>query len=79
MEFCIRLLLLWTYDVMAYQAVSATASLRDALKAGPLCLQRTLDPRKIFVMALNSTHPGCGTSLILYLWAVVMHRCSSRA
>jgi hypothetical protein len=64
---------------MAYQAASATTSLRDALKAGPLCLQRTLDPRKISVMALNSTHPGRGTSLILYLGAVVMPRCSSKA
>jgi hypothetical protein len=31
------------------------------------------------VMALNSTHPGRGTSLILYLGAVLMPRCSSRA
>jgi hypothetical protein len=65
--------------VMACQAASATASLRDVLKAGPLCRQRTLDPKKISVMALNSTRPECGTSLILYLGAVVMPRCSSRA
>jgi hypothetical protein len=64
---------------MAYQAASATTSPRDALKASPLCLQRTLDPRKISVMALNSTRPGRGTSLILYLGAVLMPRCSSRA
>jgi hypothetical protein len=64
---------------MAYQAASATMSLRDALKAGPLCLQRTLDPRKISAMTLNSTRPRCGTSLILYLGAVAMPRCSSRA
>jgi hypothetical protein len=43
MEFCNRLLLLWTHDVMAYQVASATTSLREALKASPLCLQRTLD------------------------------------
>jgi hypothetical protein len=55
MEFCNRLLLLWTHEVMAYQAVLATALLRDALKAGPLYLQRTLDLRKI--TALNSTRP----------------------
>jgi hypothetical protein len=30
-------------------------------------------------MALNSTRPGRGTSLILYLGAVVMPRCSSSA
>jgi hypothetical protein len=30
-------------------------------------------------MALNSTYPGRGTSLILYLGAVVMPRCSSKA
>jgi hypothetical protein len=30
-------------------------------------------------LALNSTHPGCGTSLIRYLGAVVMPRCPSRA
>jgi hypothetical protein len=30
-------------------------------------------------MALNSTRPECGTSLILYLGAVGMPRCSSRA
>jgi hypothetical protein len=55
MEFCNQLLLLWTHDVIACQATSATALLREALKAGPLCLQRTLDPKKIYAMALNST------------------------
>jgi hypothetical protein len=50
-----------------------------ALKADPWCLQRILDPRKISVMALNSTHPRHGTSLILYLGAVVMPKCSGRA
>jgi hypothetical protein len=65
--------------VMACQAASATASLRDGLKAGPLCLQRTLDSRKISVTALNSTRPRRGTSLILYLGEVVMPRRSSRA
>jgi hypothetical protein len=65
--------------VMACQAASATASLREVLKAGPLCRQRTLDPRKISAMALNSTHPGHGTSLIMYLGAVLLLRCSSRA
>jgi hypothetical protein len=79
MEFCSRLLLLQTHEVMACQAASAIASLRDALKASPLCMQRTLDLRKISAMALNSTRPGCGTSLILYLRAVVMPRCSNRA
>jgi hypothetical protein len=64
---------------MAYQAASATTSLREVLKAGPLCQQRTLDPKKISAMALNSTHPERGTSLILYLTAVVMPKCSSRA
>jgi hypothetical protein len=57
---------------MAHQAASATASLREALKAGPLCRQRTLDPKKISMMALNSTYPGRGTSLILYLGVVVV-------
>jgi hypothetical protein len=64
--------------VMACQAASATTSLREVLKAGPLCRQRTLDPKKISMMALNSTRPRRGTSLILYLRAVVMPRCSSR-
>jgi hypothetical protein len=36
MVFCNRLLLLWTHEVMACQAVSGTSSLRDALKAGSL-------------------------------------------
>jgi hypothetical protein len=79
MEFYNRVLLLWTHDVMACQAASATTSLREALKAGPLCLQRTLDLKKISMTTLNSTHPGCGTFLILYLGVVVMPRCSSRA
>jgi hypothetical protein len=79
MELYKRLLLLWTHNVMACQAASATASLREALKAGPLCLQRTLDPKKISAMAINYTHPRHGTSLILYLGVVVMPRCSSRA
>jgi hypothetical protein len=64
---------------MACQAASATTSLREVLKAGPLCQQRTRDPKKISATALNSTRPGCGTFLILYLGAVVMPRCSSRA
>jgi hypothetical protein len=72
-------LLLRTHDVMACQAASATASLREVLKVVPLCRQRTLDPKKISVMALNSTRPECETSLILYRGAVVMPRCSSRA
>jgi hypothetical protein len=65
--------------VIACQAASATASLREVLKGGPLCLQRTLDSKKISATALNSTHPKCRTYLILYLGAVVMPRCSSRA
>jgi hypothetical protein len=64
---------------MACQAASANASLQEVLKAGPLCRQRTLNPKKIFAMALYSTRPKCGTSLILYRGAVVMPRCSSRA
>jgi hypothetical protein len=79
MEFYSQLLLLRTHEVMAYQAASATTLLQDALKASPLCLERTLDPRKISVMSLNSTRPRRGTSLILYLGAVVMPRCSRRA
>jgi hypothetical protein len=67
MEFYSRLLLLQTHGVMACQVALATALLRDTLNVGPSCLQRTLDPRKISAMALNSTHPGRGTSLILYL------------
>jgi hypothetical protein len=51
----------------------------EVLKVGPLCRQRTLDPKKISAMTLNSTRPECGTSLILYQGAVVMPRCSSRA
>jgi hypothetical protein len=72
-------LLLQTHDVMACQAAFATASLREVLKAGPLCRQRTLDPKKIPAMAMNSTRPERGTSLILYRGVVVMPRCSSRA
>jgi hypothetical protein len=49
------------------------------LKASPLYWQRTLDPKKISAMALNSTRPGRRISLILYLGAVVMPWCSSRA
>jgi hypothetical protein len=64
---------------MACQAASATASLREVLKAGPLCRQRTLDLKKISTMALNSTRSERGTSLILYRGAVVMPRCSSIA
>jgi hypothetical protein len=64
---------------MACQAASATASLREVLKVGLLCQQRILDPKKISVMALNSTRPERGTSLILYRGAVVMPRCSSKA
>jgi hypothetical protein len=79
MEFYSRLLLLPTHKVMACQAVSATVSLHDALKAGPFCLQRTLYPRMISAMALNSTRLGHGTSFILYLGVVVMPKCSSRA
>jgi hypothetical protein len=61
------------------KAASAIASLREVMKAGPLCRQRTLDPKKISAMALNSTCPECRTSLILYQGTVVMPRCSSRA
>jgi hypothetical protein len=72
-------LLLRTHDVMACQAASTTASLREVLKAGPLCRQRILDPKKISAMALNFTRPERGTSLILYRGAVVMPRCSNKA
>jgi hypothetical protein len=41
-------------------------------ESGPLCRQRTLDSKKISAMALNSTRPERGTSLILYRGAVVM-------
>ena len=61
------------------QAASATASLREVLKAGPLCRQRIRDPKKISAMALNSTRPDRRTSFILYRGAVVMPRCSSKA
>jgi hypothetical protein len=64
---------------MACHAASVTTSLREVLKAGPLCLQRTLGPKKISAIALNSTRPDRRTSSILYLGAVVMPRCSSRA
>jgi hypothetical protein len=78
-EFYNRCLLLRTHDMMACQAASAIASLREVLKVGPLCRQRTLDPKKISVTALNSTRLGRGTSLIQYLGAVVMPMCSSKA
>jgi hypothetical protein len=65
--------------VMASQAASVTASLREVLKAGPLCQQRIQDLKKISAMALSSTRPECGTSFILYRGAVVMPRCSSKA
>jgi hypothetical protein len=74
-----RLLLLRTHEVIAYQAASATASLREVLKAGPLCRQRILDLKKISMMALNSTRPERGTSFILYRGAVVMPRYSGKA
>jgi hypothetical protein len=45
----------------------------------PLVPTEDFDPRKISMMALNSNCPRCRTSLILYLGAVVMPRCSSRA
>jgi hypothetical protein len=67
MEFYNRLLLLRTHNVMACLAATATASLREALKAGPLCLQRTLDPKKISTIAMNYAHPRHEISLILYL------------
>jgi hypothetical protein len=79
MELCSSPLLRRLQEVMACQAVLATTSLIDALKAGPSCLQRTLDPEKISVIALNSTHPGHGTPLIRYLGAEVMPKCPSRA
>jgi hypothetical protein len=79
MEFCSQLLLLWTHEVMVCQAASATTSLQDALIGGPLCLHRTLDPRKIAAMALNCTRPGHGTSLVPYLGVVVIPKCSNRA
>jgi hypothetical protein len=74
-----RLLLLWAHDVMACQVTSATASLREVLKAGPLCRQRILDLKKISAMALNSTRPEHGTFLTLYRGAVVMPRCPNKA
>jgi hypothetical protein len=64
---------------MACQAASTTASLREVQKAGPLCQQRILDLKKISAMALNSTRPERGTSLILYRGAVVMPRCSGKS
>jgi hypothetical protein len=53
----------------------------------PLCGQKNYsykkwvlqDPKKISAMALNSILPERGTSFILYLRAMVMPRCSSRA
>jgi hypothetical protein len=44
-------LLLRTQEVIACQAASATASLREVLKAGPLCRQRIRD------LEINY-HPG---------------------
>jgi hypothetical protein len=79
MEFCSSPLLRRLQEVMACQVASATTSLIDALKAGPWCLQRTLGPEKIYATALNSTHHGRGTPLILYLGAEVMPKCPSRA
>jgi hypothetical protein len=79
MEFCSSALLQRLQEVMAYQAASATTSLIDALKAGPWCMQRILGLEKISTIALNFTHPGRGTPLILYLGAEVMPKCPSRA
>jgi hypothetical protein len=64
---------------MVCQAASATASLCEVLKVGPLCRQRILDLKKISAMALNSTRPEHGTSLTLCRGAVVMPRCSNKA
>jgi hypothetical protein len=65
--------------MMAYQVASTTASSIDALKAGPWCLQRTLDPEKISVMTLNSTRPRHGAPFIQNLGAEVMPKCPNRA
>jgi hypothetical protein len=79
MEFCSSSLLPQLQEVMACQAASAITSLIDALKAGPCCLQRTLGSEKISATALNSTRPGRGTPLILYLGVNVMPKCPTRA
>jgi hypothetical protein len=79
MEFCSSSLLRRLQEVMACQTASVTASLIDALKAGPWCLQRTLGPEKISAIALISPHPRRGTSLIWYLRAEVMPKCPNRA
>jgi hypothetical protein len=79
MGFCNSSLLRRLQEVIDCQAASATTSMIDALKAGPWCLQRTLDPEKISATALNSIIPGRGTPLILYLRAEVMPKCPSRA
>jgi hypothetical protein len=55
MEFYSSSLLRWLHEVMSCQVVSATASLIDALKAGPWCLQRTLDLEKISTLNLPWT------------------------
>jgi hypothetical protein len=65
--------------VIACQAAAVIASLIDALNAGLLCLLMTQFPLKISVMALNSTHLGHATQLILYLRAEVMPKCPSKA
>jgi hypothetical protein len=79
MEFCSSPMLRWLQEGMVCHAASATTSLIEPLKAGPWCLQRTLDLEKISATALNSTRPGCETPLILYLGAEVMPKCPSRA
>jgi hypothetical protein len=79
MEFCSSTLLQRLQEVMVYQVASATTSLTYALKDGPWCLQRTMDPEKISTSTLNSTRPGRGTPLIMYLGAEVMPKCPSRA
>jgi hypothetical protein len=79
MEFCSSSLLRWLHEVMVCQAASAIASLIDALKDGPWCLQRTLGTEKISTAALNSTRPRHRTPLILYLRAEVILKCPSRA
>jgi hypothetical protein len=78
-EFCNSSLLRRFQEVMACLAASTIASLIDALKADPWCLQRTLGPEKISATALNSTRPRHGTPLIRYLGAEVMPKCPSRA
>jgi hypothetical protein len=79
MEFYSSSLLRRLQEVMAYQAASATTSLIDALKASTWCLQRTLGSEKTSATTLNSTYPGRGNPLILYLGAEVIPKCPSRA